>query len=556
MDSVMETTMEKHSERHAADNADSCKTDSTSGSFIQRFQYIGVALIFTLTVLVIVFALLLLMSENTLKISESNAKRQNADVTPQISSHGVEAKQMIEDSLERRAQDLLVRLIGPGRAIVTINADIDMEVVKRVRGTEDTGSALLSSRNKEATAQDIVTEYIQAPGEIRRLSVSVIVDGSYSYDKSGKKVFIPVSESELRNIEAILKQALGFDETRDDTIAITSMPLVKETHKSSEDGITGNHIFKSLPVLSVMFVTVLVLIITGFIYLKRKFQKEQNMTRVHLMQQTATNHPAELKNNSSAKSLIAENQVNDKTRTAVVENCKEVDNGPFATLNHVDTSILSDYLKGEHPQTIAVVLSHLPGSRSARILASMPEKIQGEVVLRMANMGVIPKVVIDELDQVLKRDIEAMGAYDGRKLGGVEYVANIMNHLEINTENIIFASLEDADPLLADRIRQKMFVFEDIMDIDNRGIQTLLKEITNEDLLLALKTANDELKEKIFSNMSNRAAEMLKEDMESLGPVRVADVETAQQNIIRIARKLERLGRLVIAGKGREDVLV
>jgi flagellar motor switch protein FliG len=186
----------------------------------------------------------------------------------------------------------------------------------------------------------------------------------------------------------------------------------------------------------------------------------------------------------------------------------------------------------------------------------MPEKIQGEVIFRMANMGVIPRMVIDELDQVLKRDIEAMGAYEGRKLGGVEYVASIMNHLDINTENIIFASLEDTDPLLADRIRQKMFVFEDIMHIDSRGIQTLLKEITNEDLNLALKTVNDELKEKIFSNMSNRAAEMLKEDMESLGPVRVADVETAQQNIIRIARKLERLGRLVIAGKGREDVLV
>lgn len=220
------------------------------------------------------------------------------------------------------------------------------------------------------------------------------------------------------------------------------------------------------------------------------------------------------KDSSQGKTSITESADNVKAKTTDMEVYKENDTGPFATLNHVDVSILSDYLKGEHPQTIAVVLSHLPGNRSARILGAMPEKIQGEVIFRMANMGIIPRVVIDELEQVLKRDIEAMGAYEGRKLGGVDYVASIMNHLDINTENIIFASLEDVDPLLADRIRQKMFIFEDIMDIDNRGIQTLLKEITNEDLILALKSANDELKEKIFSNMSNRAAEMLKEDLD------------------------------------------
>jgi flagellar motor switch protein FliG len=463
---------------------------------------------------------------------------------------------MVENSLEKRAQDILERLLGPGRAFVTINADIDMEVVKRVRGKEGPGSPLLSNRDEAATPQDIVTEYIQAPGEIKRLSVSVIVDGSYSTNKSGKTVFVPAAESELKNIEVILKQALGFDETRDDTIAVTSMPFVKDSPQKSEDGFLENRIFKSLPILLVILLTALVLMLTAFIYLKRKNQTEQKMISTPVIQHDMPEHTSTLKDSSSAKSLISDDNLSVKAKTTDTEVYKEDDTGPFATLNHVDASILSDYLKGEHPQTIAVVLSHLDGNRSAKILGAMPEKIQGEVVFRMANMGVIPRVVVDELDQVLKRDIEAMGAYEGRKLGGVEYVASIMNHLDINTENIIFASLEDADPLLADRIRQKMFVFEDIMDIDNRGIQTLLKEITNEDLLLALKTSNDELREKIFSNMSNRAAEMLKEDMDSLGPVRVADVETAQQNIIRIARKLERLGRLVITGKGREDVLV
>ncbi len=552
----MDTIMDRPSERHAAETAVAIGANGISGPFLKRFQYISTALIITLTVLVIVFAMLLFMSVNTPKMSPGIIKQQDADISPKASNQGVEAKQMVESSLEKRAQDILERLLGPGRALVTINADIDMEVMKRVRGTEGPGSQLPYSRNEAVTPQDIVTEYIQTPGDIRRLSVSVIVDGTYSTGRSGKKVFIPATESELKNIEAVLKQALGFDETRDDTIAVTSMPFAKETTQRYGDGSPADGILKSLPMLPVVLVIAFVLMLTALIYSMRKNRTAEYLPGVPVMQHDIAVHAPALKDGSLVKSSISEDKIDVKAETADVKVQNEEDTGPFATLNHVDASILSDYLKGEHPQTIAVVLSHLPGNRSARILAAMPERIQGEVIFRMANMGVIPRVVIDELDQVLKRDIEAMGAYEGRKLGGVEYVADIMNHLDINTENIIFASLEDADPLLADRIRQKMFVFEDIMYIDSRGIQTLLKEITNEDLNLALKTANDELKEKIFSNMSNRAAEMLKEDMESLGPVRIADVETAQQNIIRIARKLERLGRLVIAGKGREDVLV
>ena len=137
-----------------------------------------------------------------------------------------------------------------------------------------------------------------------------------------------------------------------------------------------------------------------------------------------------------------------------------------------------------------------------------------------------------------------------------EAVAEIINQLDSNTENNIFTSLEETDADLAEKIRQKMFVFEDIINIDNRGIQSILKEITNEDLLLALKTASEPLKEKIFANMSSRASEMLKEDMETMGPVKLSDVEQAQQSIIRVVRKLETAGKIVIGGKGGEDVLV
>lgn len=232
------------------------------------------------------------------------------------------------------------------------------------------------------------------------------------------------------------------------------------------------------------------------------------------------------------------------------------DTTAFSSLKGVDPLILVDYLKGEHPQTIALVLAHLEHAKAAQIIKELPEKLQPEIVYRMANLGMVPAGVIEDLDNVLRKEIEAMGSTESKKLGGVEAVAEIMNQMDHNTENNIFSFLEEMDADLAEGIRQKMFVFEDISHIDNRGIQTILKEITNEDLSLALKTASDALKDLILKNMSSRAAEMLMEDIEAMGPVKLSDVEKAQQNIVRVVRKLEGAGKIVIGGKGGEDVLV
>ena len=233
-----------------------------------------------------------------------------------------------------------------------------------------------------------------------------------------------------------------------------------------------------------------------------------------------------------------------------------MDTAAFSSLRSIDPSILVDYLKGEHPQTIALVLAHLDHQKVAQIIKEMPEKLQHEIVFRIANLGMVPSGVIEDVDEVLKKEIEAMVSVESKKLGGVETVAEIMNQLDHNTENNIFASLEEIDADLAETIRQKMFVFEDLINIDNRGIQTILKEITNEDLSLALKTSSETLKNHILKNMSSRASEMLLEDMETMGPVKLSDVENAQQNIVRVARKLEAAGKIVIGGKGGEDVLV
>jgi flagellar motor switch protein FliG len=246
----------------------------------------------------------------------------------------------------------------------------------------------------------------------------------------------------------------------------------------------------------------------------------------------------------------------DKAKPILDSISQALDTAAFASLRSVDPTILVDYLKGEHPQTIALVLAHLDHQKVAQIIKEMPEKLQPEIVFRIANLGMVPSGVIEDVDEVLKKEIEAMGSVESKKLGGIETVAEIMNQLDHNTENNIFASLEEIDADLAENIRQKMFVFEDLINIDNRGIQTILKEITNEDLSLALKTSSETLKNHILKNMSSRASEMLLEDMETMGPVKLSDVENAQQNIVRVARKLEAAGKIVIGGKGGEDVLV
>lgn len=246
----------------------------------------------------------------------------------------------------------------------------------------------------------------------------------------------------------------------------------------------------------------------------------------------------------------------DKAKPILESISMATDTTAFSSLKGVDPLILVDYLKGEHPQTVALVLAHLDYAKAAQIIKELPEKLQPEIIFRMANLGMVPAGVIEDLDHVLRKEIEAMGSTESKKLGGVETVAEIMNQMDHNTENNIFSFLEEMDADLAEGIRQKMFVFEDIVGIDSRGIQTILKEITNEELALALKTASENLKSLILKNMSSRASEMLLDDMEAMGPVKLSDVENAQQSIVRVARKLEAGGKIVIGGKGGEDVLV
>ena len=226
------------------------------------------------------------------------------------------------------------------------------------------------------------------------------------------------------------------------------------------------------------------------------------------------------------------------------------------SLEMVDAKSLSTFLVNEHPQTVAVILAHLEPEKKGEVLRRLPESLQAEVVLRMANLDNVDPELISEIDKVLKNQLSASHTIEQASLGGVQPVAEMLNVMDKNSEQSIMSRLEEKDPLLAEEIRKLMFVFEDIAKIDDRGIQILLKEVPNDKLLLALKTSHEDIRTKIFKNISARAADMLREDLNNMGPARLSDVESAQQEIVNAARRLEAEGKIIIARGGTEDAMV
>ncbi|MDX9714361.1 MAG: flagellar motor switch protein FliG [Dissulfurispiraceae bacterium] len=226
----------------------------------------------------------------------------------------------------------------------------------------------------------------------------------------------------------------------------------------------------------------------------------------------------------------------------------------FDILRWLDSNSIANMLTREHPQTIAIILAHLEPLQSAEILAKLPEHIKIDVSLRIASLDQISPSILGELEDVLQTQLQSYTR--GRKIGGIKTVAEIMNQMDRASEDLILKNIEEKDQILADEIRKLMFTFDDLVLVDDKGIQSILKEITTDDLALALKMASDELKDKIYKNMSQRAVLILKDEIEAKGAVKVSDVERAQMNIVRVARRLEEEGKIIIGGKGGEEVVV
>jgi flagellar motor switch protein FliG len=231
-------------------------------------------------------------------------------------------------------------------------------------------------------------------------------------------------------------------------------------------------------------------------------------------------------------------------------------NNTLESLELVDTRTLANFLVNEHPQTIALICAHLPVEKKVDVLRKLPEGLQAEVVLRVANLDFVSPELIAQLDDVLKTELSTLGSIDTQQLGGIEPIADMLNLMDKTSEKNIMARVEEKDPELAEEIRKLMFVFEDIVYVDDRGIQELLKIVDNAKLVTALKTAPDDVKTKLFKNMSNRAATLLKEDLESMGPTKISDVEKAQQEIVQQLKDLEAKGKALIARGGEGDSFV
>jgi flagellar motor switch protein FliG len=222
-------------------------------------------------------------------------------------------------------------------------------------------------------------------------------------------------------------------------------------------------------------------------------------------------------------------------------------------LRWLDPKTIARFLRGEHPQTVAVIVAHLNPTQAGAVLGSLPPSVQADVLMRIAKLEHIPAGVIQELDKVLQRELRATGALETDQVGGVKAVAEILNNVDQASEREIMGHIEESNAPLAEEIRQLMFVFEDLLEVDDRGMQTVLREVANDDLKMAMKTASEDLTGKILRNLSQRAADMLREELELMGPVRISDVEKAQQKITQVAKRLENEGKLMLGGKGENS---
>ena len=224
-------------------------------------------------------------------------------------------------------------------------------------------------------------------------------------------------------------------------------------------------------------------------------------------------------------------------------------------LRYAEPIMISNYIRTEHPQTIALILSYLKNAeQSSAVLRDLPESVQADILYRMAVIESIPPGVISEMNEVLTEEMKTAGSM-ATSVGGVEPVAEILNSVDKATETRILSSIEETNPELAEQIRELMFTFEDMALIDAKQMQLVMKDVDQADMVLALKTASDAVKELIFSSMSSRAAEMVREDLENLGPAKLSDVEAAQQKIIKVVKKLEEAGTITIAGAGGGDLV-
>ena len=262
-----------------------------------------------------------------------------------------------------------------------------------------------------------------------------------------------------------------------------------------------------------------------------------------------------IKGHDFAKKSLESLAIDERSQYLLDQFISGTESKSLETIALMHPRMVAGLLEKEHPQTIALVLATQHVSHASEILAQLPENLRADIVYRIAKIEKVSPEVIGRIEDALQREIGLVAGREQKQVGGIDKVVELLDNMKNNMDAEILEALEETDPELTEEIRKKMFTFEDLIALDGRSLQLILREVNNDSLTMALKTASDEMKEKIFANMSSRAADMIKDDLEAMGPVRLSEVEMMQQSIVKIAMKLEEEGKLVL-GTGGGDQLV
>ncbi len=263
-----------------------------------------------------------------------------------------------------------------------------------------------------------------------------------------------------------------------------------------------------------------------------------------------------VKGDDYVKNLIAKSLDPDKAKKILDNLHGPIEEEGLQTLKWLDPHIIADFVKNEHPQTIALILGHLEPMSAAVVVGLLPSSIRSQVVFRLSKLERVPPGVIKDLDEVLQEQLKSTGSTQSKLVGGIRTVADILNNMDKSIEEPILADIEKLDKEEAEKIRELMFTFDDLASVDDKSMQLILREVSHDQIVLALKTASDELKNKILANISKRAQEMVRDDLEAMGPKKLSEVEKVQHEILKVARRLEDEGKISLAVKSESEKLV
>ena len=263
-----------------------------------------------------------------------------------------------------------------------------------------------------------------------------------------------------------------------------------------------------------------------------------------------------VKGDDYVKNLIAKSLDPEKAKKILDNLHGPIEEEGLQTLKWLDPHIIADFVKNEHPQTIALILGHLEPMSAAVVIGLLPSSIRSQVVFRLSKLERVPPGVIKDLDEVLQEQLKSTGSTQSKLVGGVRTVADILNNMDKSIEEPILADIEKLDKEEAEKIRELMFTFDDLASVDDKSMQLILREFSQDQIVLALKTASDELRTKILANVSKRAQEMINDDLEAMGPKKLSEVEKVQHEILKVARRLEDEGKVSLAVKSESEKLV